>query len=342
MINSKLVLILTIPLLVLSCRKKINLTKSNSGWERLGSADARIDNICQFNDEIYVEGNLGLATNLNNVNRIGKYNDNGQIVDILSGNFLGVSSSTSTINVTDMELHNNNLYFSGDFKLLDASFNVIGENLIYFDGIDYHPVNCNDGSSAVVIRDLESYNDELIVTGTFLANTYFKSRSIDRLKNNSFIGFQNLFNQRMSAGNNGEIYSLGVSNTDVIQRWTGTSWESISYEGSLPSVVEFYNNTLYLGGSINSKPLLMYDGTDWVDVDQISGIIHGMKVINGILYLYGKDLLINDMTKSSVISFDGTVWEPIGNLSPVVRDLELINDNFYAGTSVGLFVFNEK
>jgi len=189
-----------------------------------------------FNNELYIVGN----------NDILKFNGT---------NFSQIDDDNLTVNC--IEDFNNEIYIgtnSGLFKYQNGNW-----------------INCNGvASSTPIIGDLETYNNELFVSGIFTSigglavNHLAKYNGTNWSSPNFVIGYNPVGTGSLKKMNN-ELYYTNVSapilgNTQVIItspviKYNGTQWITISLNGFNSGLATiFYNNELYLGGYFSFIP----------------------------------------------------------------------------------------
>lgn len=120
------------------------------------SADPNIEDIIEFQNEIYISGNFDGGSSSNPYNRILKFNGSSWIT--VGGGINGGIGEVRT-----MKIYNNELYVGGLF--LKSAGNA-GENVMKWDGSQWHDVGF-DGGNFGTVRRLVVHNNKLWAFGNY-------------------------------------------------------------------------------------------------------------------------------------------------------------------------------
>ena len=196
----------------------------------------------------------------------------------------------------------NKLYVTGQFQKAGKYYSP---NLARWNGSDWDTVNFRfkNGNSTGVAWHMDVYNNELYLGGNF--------DSIGGIKANNFAKFD------------------------------GVNWHSVSYPyNTCVSAIANYKGKLFMAGEVTSGSscanLAYYDGiswTPWVGIlGDITKNVVGMKVIDSMLFVYGRFYSIAGTNCMGLAAWNGTKWFGYGKgvgATGTIRDVSKINGDLY-------------
>jgi len=257
------------------------------------------------------------------------------------------------------DTNNHILYLSGGRF---AAINQYTTNsIIKFDGVnfdtlqsgidDYFPYNFYSQ-----VRNMVMYKNKLYVFGYFdkAGNTYTQNMAI--WNGNSWDAFKAVGFPDFAYMLNDEMYVLGLDSIDGIDvngmaRFDGISWHDFPVPhttGHTANYIVNFQGKLYKSGQVtaaSSDANLSYsDGTNWIPWVGISGdnnkAVFGMKVIDTLLFVYGRFYSIAGTQCAGLAAYNGKNWYGFGKgLSTnygweTVENIQKINGELYI---TGLF-----
>jgi hypothetical protein len=216
-------------------------------WNAMGSGfNSRVRDIEEYNGEIYAIGDFTFS-GTTAVNYIAKW-DGTNWLDVGGGLNSGGRA---------LFAFNSELYAGGTFTTAGSQ---TCKYVAKWDGINWQSLDTNIvSSSSLKVMSLGSFQNELVIGGSFIANG--TSNNISILSGGSW--------QPLSTGTNSFVTSILDRNTDLIitgyfsmagstsaiciAKWNGTTW--VPYPSPTSSLVEcntVVNNNIVFGGYLNS------------------------------------------------------------------------------------------
>ena len=171
----------------------------------------------------------------------------------------------------------NKLYVGGQFEKAGKYYSP---NLARWNGVDWDTVNFNPNG---VVKSMEVYKNELYVMGDF-----------------------------------DTIAGTACHN---VAKYNGTNWQSLSFPFSTSMVdIAIFQDTLYATGPFYQSGFSMlakYNGTNWIAWRGVTGDankgVFGLKVIDTMLFVYGRFYSIAGANCNGLVSFNGKKWFGYGN-----------------------------
>ncbi len=238
----------------------------------------------------------------------------GQAGVLLAWDGITLDTIPSLYNCFQLGVFNSNLHAVGEV------YGVNDYNLMKWDGINWTDIQ-GLTTGNVSIEDIQEYNNELYVTGTFA-----------------------------SMG--------GIAITHNIAKWNGSTWSNVVLpsqgEGSSMCV---YNNVLYLAGNqsvlvnnVYCQGVLRFDGSNWsyLGINGISGGAHTVIGYNNNIYAAGEyqnlywinpNVGVNDFIPESNIA---VYPNPSSNTIYLQLPEKYQESNISIYSSTGKLVYTEK
>jgi len=212
-------------------------------------------------------------------------------------------------NVFNLKVINNELYFMGDFWMVDSS---PAKGLAKWDGNQWTEIYNLPfaGSGSYIIDDIALYKGELYVSGGFYNDTINNIIKYDGVnwKNVGCGMYGDTWVQKMIVYKN-ELYVAGLfykqdgNAGNFIQRWDGYQWKDV-------------------GGSVLGLSHTLSD----------NGQIHDMKIFNEELYVGGVFSYAGGVPAQYIAKWNGTEWCGLGgNFSNRIVALGFYKDTLYVG-----------
>lgn len=233
-----------------------------------------------INNILYLGGDF---QQINNINTKGIVKYDGVKFDSLGAGFdpqwKGIFTGSKP---NAMKMFQNKLYVSGTFKRAGQYYS---ENFASWNGTDWDAIDyrMRQGNTSGTAWNLDSYNNELYVGGNF--------DSIGGIKTNNFAKFD------------------------------GVNWHSLSYPYyTCVSGMANYKGKLYMSGEVSSgsscSNLAYYDGVNWHPWVGVLGNVNkgvfGLKVIDSLLFVYGRFYSVGGTNCSGLAAWNGTKWLGFG------------------------------
>jgi len=252
----------------------------------------------------------------------------------------------------------NTLYFGGQFNAINQ---FTTNAIIKFDGNTFDTLQCGmdgdwPGNWVTTIRDMVMYKNKLYVFGDFTRAGYRSSpkmaiwngASWDSLRAYGFPDFAYMLNDEMYVWGLDSIDGLNITG---LARFDGTNWHDVPTPhtpGHTADYVVNFQGKLYKSGQVtpsSSDANLSYsDGTNWIPWVGILGdnnkSVFGMKVIDTLLFVYGRFYSIAGTQCAGLAAYNGKNWYGFGQgLSTnggweTVNNIQKINGELYI---TGLF-----
>jgi hypothetical protein len=249
----------------------------------------------------------------------------------------------------------NTLYLGGFFNKLNqyqtkaiikyngASFDTLGS------GLDDH----KHYISSTFVRTMVMFQNKLYIAGDFDKTGKYYCAGIGRwngtswdtvnFKPNGYPWYLKVYNNELYAA--GGFSQIGGITTNNIAKFDGTNWHNVGYPFyTCVTAIESYKGKLFMAGqtttaSSSCANLAFYDGISWQSWAGVSGdaskTVWGMKVIDSMLYVFGRFYSIGGTNCSGLAAWDGTMWHGYGagalpTSYATIRDVSKINGNLYA------------
>ncbi len=232
---------------------------------------------------------------------------------------------------------NNILYVGGDFQQIN---NINTKGIVKFNGVKFDSLGAGfdpqwkgmfTGSQP---RAMKMFQNKLYVTGDFVKAGKYYSPHFARWNGADW----DTVNFRMRQGNtegsawnldvyNNELYvggwfdSIGGIKTNNFAKFDGTNWHSLSYPYyTCVSGMANYKGKLYMSGEVTSgsscSNLAYYDGVNWNPWVGVYGSptkgVFGIKVIDSLLFVYGRFYSVGGTNCSGLAAWNGTKWLGFG------------------------------
>lgn len=221
---------------------------------------------------------------------------------------------------------------------------------------DTLPVLTDPGNNVVVF---DEYQGDLLVVGVFTQAGGVTVNGVARWDGNAWStfgsGITNVNGGPKDVVITGDTIVLsgifgevdGLSNTEKLAVWNGSSWSSLTMELPSSSVnAVSYKGDLYVGGpfgpitgSMTGACIGRWDGADWNDVGGgVSGggliSVEEMIVFQGDLYIGGDFNFAGGTFSPNIARWDGAQWNAVGSgTNNTVRSfaVDTVNDVLYVG-----------
>ena len=272
---------------------------------------------------------------------------------------------------------NNILYLGGDFQQINnlRTTSIIKYNGIKFDtlgaGLDPQDHPLFTGSQ---VKKMVMFQNKLYVSGDFKRAGKYYSYNLARwngsdwdstnfkLRNNGSIGTawnMDVYNNELYIA--GGFDSIGGIKANNFAKFDGVNWHDIGYPyNTCVSAIANYKGKLYMAGEVTSGSscanLAYYDGVSWNAWAGISGSttkgVYGMKVIDSMLFVYGRFYSIGGTNCMGLAAWNGSKWFGYGKgvgATGTIYDVSKINGELYISgifdsindlsTSAGTFNF---
>jgi trimeric autotransporter adhesin len=260
------------------------------------------------------------------------------------------SSATIYLNVTALEVYNNELYAAGDFE-------YPGRYLARWNGSTWTNAGSgfeNSSTFKPFIHAMAVYGGELYAAGQFTSAGGVSANNIAKWNGtawspvggglNSPVYALGIYNGSLYAG--GGALSSGLANFNSVARWNGNSWTSVNAAmDNFVSCLISHNGFLYAAGhfttagGISAMHVAKWDGNSWSAVgDGLGGVNAGVPacfhVFNGKLTAAGSFTSSGATPISPVAQWDGSSWTGLGSASTTkflgVMALGSFNSALYA------------
>ncbi len=241
------------------------------------------------------------------------------------------------VTVCEKDTINNILYLGGDFQQIN---NINTKGIIKYNGIKFDSLGAGldpqwkgmfTPSKPVAMK---MFQNKLYVGGQFTKAGKYHSDNIARWNGTDW----DTLNFRMKAGNgsgtveyldsyNNELYvaggfdSIGGIKTNNFAKFDGTNWHSLSYPYyTCVSGMANYKGKLYMSGEVSPgsscSNIAFYDGVSWHPWTGIYGNVNkgvfGLKVIDSLLFVYGRFYSVGGTNCSGLAAWNGTKWLGFG------------------------------
>ncbi|HEX6811283.1 MAG TPA: hypothetical protein VF384_06650 [Planctomycetota bacterium] len=236
--------------------------------------------------------------------------------------------------------HQGRLYCGGAFGQAGS---VQCENIAAWDGAQWHAVGAGvQGSTyGAMVNSLCTWNGELYVGGSFVYSGATELWRIARFDGTALqpiggvaqaevnppaVFAMTAWNNRLYCG--GEFQVAGEPDVPELTRgvyhiaaWDGASWSAVGDGLGLNNevyVLGTYQGQTIVGGRFTiaggnrAIALARFDGDDWRYLATFDGVIRGMVVHNGDLWLAGEFYTVNGIVADGVARFDGSTWSAVG------------------------------
>ncbi len=264
--------------------------------------------------------------------------------------WLGNLSSQNWVNVIDsmpnshpfiycsvVDTINNLMYIGGDFQQIN---NLKTKGIVKYDGVKFDTLGAGlDPQWAGLFttsqpKKLIMFQNKLYVTGNFeRAGKYYTPNlarwngtswdSTDfKLRNSGSVGtawHMDVYNNELYVA--GGFDSIGGIKCNNFAKFDGVSWHDIGYPyNTCVTAIANYNGKLYMSGEVSSGSscanLAYYDGISWHPWAGVYGNVNkgvfGMKVIDSMLYVYGRFYSIGGTNCMGLAAWNGTKWFGFG------------------------------
>jgi len=233
---------------------------------------------------------------------------------------------------TVQDTTNKILYLGGNFN----SINQYQTNgIIKFDGNLFTPLGTGlddqfPGSTATDVKHLTMYNGKLYVFGNFAKAGPVYSRWMARWNGTAWDNwnFKAKGPVRCATVLNSELYvaglfdSIGGIAANCVAKYNGNTWTALDLpvKNNQVAGLAAYKGKIYMAGqtTASSPPatVMFYDGTNWQQLATAAGAtnkaIYGLKVIDSMLYVYGRFTDINGTYCRGLAAYNGTRWYGFG------------------------------
>jgi hypothetical protein len=259
--------------------------------------------------------------------------------------------------LTEKDTVNNILYVGGDFQQIN---DLKTKGIVKYDGVKFDTLGAGFDPqwaglfTASQPRAMKMFQNKLYVTGDFeKAGKYYSSHIARwngadwdtvnfRMKSGNNYGYSrylDVYNNELYIG--GDFDSIGGVKTNNFAKFDGTNWHGLSYPYNTCVVgMANYKGKLYMAGEVTSGSscanLAYYDGVSWNPWAGIYGsttkTVFGMKVIDSMLFVYGRFYSIGGANCSGLAAWNGTKWfgygkgvEKVGT----IFDINKVNGDLY-------------
>ncbi len=333
-----------------------------SAWHPVGSGvgTVSVSAIAEYNGNLYIAGSF---TSVDGVpaNSIAMWN--GSAWSAVSG---GIMSYNSASTITDLLVHQGELYVAGSFA---KAGNVATNNLARWDGSQWATVGNDDFDVASYdsINTLASMNDELYVGGDFNQVNGQVFNNLARWNGTTWASVGNgvqgdsygVAVKHLLVVNN-QLYSFGKFDlagavpANNVAKWDGSNWSALgngvllasSFDDGITSAAVVSDGSMYVGGSFSSagerllKNMARWDGQQWFSLGlgvsswytNFDGTVHALATNEqGQVFVGGRFEYVAGIPTKNFAMWDGERWHTLGDVDGTVFALVMAGDNLYIG-----------
>lgn len=279
-----------------------------------------------YNGELYING-FFQAVGGTTVQHLARFNGTSwQIV----GDALGANGQYTSSGFTE---------FNGELVFAHTGFGpapgVPGQGFSLWNGSSWRQAVLGFNGT---VTGVTTYQGDLVAVGFFSAGPGVSSPHVVRWNGSSWSGFGSgltygdfaparaaiQWNSNLVVGGQFPGAS-GVTNTNRLAMWNGSSWQSIT-PGGVPNNTVFcfavFNGDLIVGGnftSINGQAinrLARFNGTTWSAFGSgMNGQVNALSVYNGELYAAGAFTTADGVTVNRIARWTGSTFAPVTGAS---------------------------
>lgn len=307
-------------------------------WSGIGGGASAVNCIAVMGGDLYIGGSFPISGG-GNESRVAKWN----------GTQWNTIGPVLTTGVSDMIIHNGQLYVCGGF-IQSASVKYLAR----WDGTAWAPV----GQGAdYLVNCLASLNGDLIAGGDFQAIGGVAASRLARWDGTMWTaltggqGASDTVNAIAVIGADvyvgGEFGSIGGIAARYLARWNGSQWQRLgsgldddfTADGGVRTLI-VSGTDLYVGGDFGSAGgvtgtanIAQWDGSVWHALGNgLGNDVHAIAVHDGNVYAGGDFQDVGGTISDRIAKWDGTSWTPLGNgFSSTVRALASYQGELYAG-----------
>ncbi len=280
-------------------------------WQAMGAGfSGTVNDLIIYNGEIHAGGHF-FSNSSNHFTHLAKWDDTNQEWVKVGGKFpIG--------EVNDLAIHNNELIIAGDFNALEvtiSSIQLVSENIVAFDGTDYHDLGIN-GLPVAPVKAVVSHKGELYAGGDFTSPT-------------------------------------AIPDTFGLAKFNGSYWENLikphayAFNYFLPSSVNSLvsHDELIIGGKITynaglsgtyGKQLISYTensfGGYFSGIGYADSVVNDMHLVNN-QYLYVGGEFTNVLSAGSMTTVNHIAYTNLGPKSVGIDENILSDFNLYPNPS---------
>ena len=236
-----------------------------------------------------------------------------KMLDSVPGVFQATTHAHDTIN--------NILYLGG---YMNAANDKVSNGVFKYNGVSFNTLGTglNDHQTYAVVKSLQMFQNKLYVFGDFEKTGSYWCKYMGRWNGVSWDSINFKPNQPIwwTDVYNNELYVAGWFDTIAgqpikrVAKFDGTNWYDLSFPyANMVNAIKNYNGVLY-GASYTG--VWQYKNNAWSHLADCSGDmfreVYGMKVIDSLLYFYGRFNSLGGVTSKGIVAFDGVKWYGLG------------------------------
>ena len=223
------------------------------------------------------------------------------------------------------------LYIGGKYNGINGA---PGNCIVKFDGINFDSLasGIDDQFPMATSSDVKSmimFQNKLYVFGNFAKAGLYYNRWMARWNGSSWDSFDfkakgpvycaEVYNNELYVA--GAFDSIGGIAANSIAKFDGINWHSLNQptKGSNIAGIAHFKGKLYMATKTNATSatsIVFYDGNNWTNWLNVSGslnrVVNGVKVLDTMLYVYGRFNDIGGSNCKGLAAYNGTHWYGIG------------------------------
>ncbi|MES2514726.1 MAG: T9SS type A sorting domain-containing protein [Bacteroidota bacterium] len=256
----------------------------------------------------------------------------------------------------EVDTVNNLLYIAGDFQHIN---DIWSNAVVKYDGVKFDSLGAGvdpqwKGMNTSMIKRIKMFQNKLYVAGQFQRAGKYYSPNLARwngidwdttnftFKDGTYDGTAialDVYNNELYVG--GQFDSIGGLKCNNFAKYDGTNWHSLSYPfNTCVAGMANYKGKLFMAGQVSGNSscanLAYYDGINWNPWAGVYGSatksVFGMKVIDSMLFVYGRFVSIGGTNCSGLAAWNGTRWYGYGkgvSTDWTIFDIAKVNGDLY-------------
>lgn len=213
----------------------------------------------------------------------------------------------------------NVLYFGGD---INTANDKICRGIAKYDGVTFDSLQSGVDGFGGIVKSLEMFQNKLYVMGSFLTTGKYNCNFIGRWNGASWdsvsfkpdqpIWWSDVYNNELYVS--GWFDTIGGQPIKHVAKFDGINWHDLSFPyANCVSAIKNYKGTLYAS---SYSGVWYYKNNAWSHLADCGGDmfreVYGMRVIDSLLYFYGRFNSLGGVTSKGIVAFDGVKWYGLG------------------------------
>lgn len=205
----------------------------------------------------------------------------------------------------------NNTYYQGIMRYNGFSFDTLQNGIDDF-----------GGNSSSVINSFQLFQNKLYTFGNFKKTGKYNCRYIGcwngtswdtlNFRPNNPVLHSDVYNNELYVA--GSFDTIGGIRSNNVSKFDGTNWHDLSFPvGGATTAIKNYKGKLYIS---SYSGIWVRAGNVWSHLADSKGdmfrTIYGMKVIDSMLYIYGRFNSLGEVNSKGIVAFDGVKWYGFG------------------------------